>query len=56
MSFKISLSEYKGKKLRATGDIGTYSFFSNKNMSTAKGGILISNNEENLLTPEFICQ
>ena len=40
------LSEYKGKKLGAIGDIGTFSFFSNKNLSTAEGGILISNNEE----------
>jgi len=40
------LSEYKGKKLGAIGDIGAFSFFSNKNLSTAEGGILISNNEE----------
>ena len=40
------LSEYKGKKLGAIGDIGTFSFFSNKNLSTAEGGILISNNEK----------
>ena len=40
------LSEYKGKKLGSIGDIGTFSFFSNKNMSTAEGGIMISNNEK----------
>lgn len=40
------LSEYKGKKLGAVGDIGAFSFFSNKNISTAEGGILVSNNEE----------
>ena len=42
------LSEYKGKKLGSIGDIGTFSFFSNKNMSTAEGGILISNNEKHI--------
>ena len=40
------LSEYKGKKLGTIGDIGTFSFFSNKNISTGEGGILVTNNEE----------
>ncbi len=40
------LSEYNEKKLGSIGDIGTFSFFSNKNMSTAEGGIMISNNEK----------
>lgn len=40
------LSEYKGKKLGAIGDIGTFSFFSNKNISTGEGGMLVTNNEE----------
>ncbi len=39
------LSEYKGKKLGSFGDIGTFSFFSNKNISTGEGGMLVSNNE-----------
>lgn len=38
------LSEYKGKKLGAIGDIGTFSFFSNKNISTGEGGMIITNN------------
>jgi dTDP-4-amino-4,6-dideoxygalactose transaminase len=38
------LSEYKGKKLGSIGDIGCYSFFSNKNISTGEGGMLITNN------------
>jgi dTDP-4-amino-4,6-dideoxygalactose transaminase len=36
----------KGKKLGVIGDIGTFSFFSNKNISTGEGGMLVSNNEE----------
>lgn len=42
------LSEYKGKKLGSIGDIGTFSFFSNKNISTGEGGMLVTNNEEYL--------
>lgn len=40
------LSKYKGKKLGTIGDIGCFSFFSNKNISTGEGGMLITNNEE----------
>lgn len=40
------LSEYKGKKLGTLGDIGCFSFFSNKNISTGEGGMLVTNNEE----------
>ncbi len=40
------LSEYKGKKLGTIGDIGNFSFFSNKNISTGEGGMLVSNSEE----------
>jgi dTDP-4-amino-4,6-dideoxygalactose transaminase len=40
------LSEYKRKKLGTIGDIGCFSFFSNKNISTGEGGMLITNNEE----------
>tara|TARA_B100001059_G_scaffold98554_1_gene98193 strand:- start:1161 stop:2297 length:1137 start_codon:yes stop_codon:yes gene_type:complete len=38
------LSEYKGKKLASIGDIGTFSFFSNKNLSTGEGGIIVTDN------------
>lgn len=38
------LSEYKGKKLGTIGDVGCFSFFSNKNISTGEGGMLITNN------------
>ena len=40
------LSEYKGKKIGTIGDVSTFSFFSNKNISTGEGGILVTNNEE----------
>jgi dTDP-4-amino-4,6-dideoxygalactose transaminase len=38
------LSEYDGKKLGTFGDFGCFSFFSNKNISTGEGGMLITNN------------
>lgn len=40
------LSEYEGKKLGTVGDIGCFSFFSNKNISTGEGGIMVTDNEE----------
>jgi dTDP-4-amino-4,6-dideoxygalactose transaminase len=40
------LSEYKGKKLGTIGDVGCFSFFSNKNISTGEGGMIITNNSE----------
>ncbi len=40
------LSEYKNRKLGTIGDIGCFSFFSNKNISTGEGGMLVTNNEE----------
>lgn len=40
------LSEYCGKKLGTIGDIGCFSFFSNKNLSTAEGGMLVTHNKE----------
>lgn len=40
------LSEYNGKKLGTIGDVATYSFFSNKNISTGEGGMLVTNNED----------
>lgn len=40
------LSQYNGKKLGTIGDIGCFSFFSNKNISTGEGGMLVTNNLE----------
>ncbi len=39
------LSEYKGKKLGTIGDVGCFSFFSNKNISTGEGGMLVTDSE-----------
>ncbi len=35
-------SEYKGQKLGTIGDVGCFSFFSNKNISTGEGGMLVT--------------
>ena len=40
------LSEYKGRKLGTIGDIGCFSFFSNKNISTGEGGMCVTNDDE----------
>jgi dTDP-4-amino-4,6-dideoxygalactose transaminase len=39
-------SELGGIKLGAWGDAGCYSFFSNKNMTTGEGGMIVTNNDE----------
>ena len=39
-------AEYNDKKLGTIGDIGCYSFFSNKNITCAEGGMLATNNGE----------
>lgn len=40
------LTEYRNKKVGTLGEIGCFSFFSNKNMTTAEGGMLLTNNQE----------
>lgn len=40
------LSEYQKKKLGTIGDVGCFSFFSNKNISSGEGGMIVTNNEE----------
>jgi dTDP-4-amino-4,6-dideoxygalactose transaminase len=38
--------ELKGRKLGTWGDIGCFSFFSNKNLVTGEGGMLLAQNEQ----------
>ena len=39
-------AEYKGKKVGSIGDIGCFSFYANKIITTGEGGILVTNNEQ----------
>ena len=39
-------AEYQGKKCGMIGDIGCFSFFSNKNLVTGEGGMVITKNKE----------
>ena len=40
------LSEYCGKMLGTIGDVGCFSFFSNKNISTGEGGMVVTRQED----------
>ena len=40
------LSEYNGRKLGTLGDLGCFSFFSNKNISTGEGGMIVTNSDK----------
>ena len=37
---------YQGKKLGTWGDVGCFSFFSNKNMTTAEGGMAVTDSQQ----------
>ncbi len=39
-------AEYKGKKVGSIGDIGCFSFYANKIITTGEGGMLTTNNKE----------
>jgi len=39
-------AEYKGKKAGSLGDIGCFSFYANKLITTGEGGMLVTNNKE----------
>ena len=39
-------AEYKGRKVGGLGDIGCFSFYATKNMTTGEGGIITTNNSE----------
>jgi dTDP-4-amino-4,6-dideoxygalactose transaminase len=38
-------SELEGRKLGTWGDVGCFSFFSNKNMTTGEGGMIVTNDD-----------
>ena len=40
------ISEYEGRRLGSIGDIGCFSFFSNKNMACAEGGMFATDRED----------
>lgn len=42
-------AEYKGQRVGSIGDIGTFSFYGNKIITTGEGGMIVTNNE-NLAT------
>jgi len=37
--------EYKGKKVGSIGDIGAFSFYANKNITSGEGGMIVTNSE-----------
>jgi len=39
-------AEYKGRKVGAIGDIGCFSFYANKIITTGEGGMLVTNDDE----------
>jgi perosamine synthetase len=39
-------AEYRGKKTGSLGDIGAFSFYANKVLTTGEGGMVVSNNAE----------
>jgi len=39
-------AEYKGKRTGGLGDVGCFSFYANKIITTGEGGILVTSNEE----------
>jgi perosamine synthetase len=39
-------AEYKGKKVGSFGDVGCFSFYSNKIITTGEGGMIVTNNDD----------
>jgi len=39
-------AEYKGRKTGSLGDVGCFSFYATKNMTTCEGGMIVTNNSE----------
>jgi perosamine synthetase len=39
-------AEYKGRKAGGIGDVGCFSFYANKIITTGEGGMVVTNNDE----------
>jgi perosamine synthetase len=39
-------AEYKGRRIGSIGDVGCFSFYANKIITTGEGGMIVTNNEE----------
>ena len=39
-------AEYRGRRVGAIGDVGTFSFQSSKNLCSGEGGIIVTNNDQ----------
>lgn len=40
---------YKGKKIGSFGDVSTFSFYANKNITTGEGGMIVTDDEESYI-------
>ncbi|PIS30325.1 aminotransferase DegT [Candidatus Saganbacteria bacterium CG08_land_8_20_14_0_20_45_16] len=47
-------AEYKGKKVGSLGDIGVFSFYGNKIITTGEGGMLTTNNQDYYERAQFL--
>jgi len=47
-------AEYKGKKVGGIGDVGCFSFYGNKIITTGEGGMIMTNNEEIFERAKFL--
>jgi dTDP-4-amino-4,6-dideoxygalactose transaminase len=47
-------AEYNGRKLGTFGDVGCFSFFSNKNITCAEGGAFVTNNPDYAKKARFL--
>ncbi len=48
-------AEYKGRKVGGIGDIGCFSFYANKIITTGEGGMLVTNNKEFAKKAKMLC-
>ena len=48
-------AEYKGRRVGALGDIGTFSFYANKIIATGEGGMLVTNDGDLAARARLLC-